>query len=540
MPRSGDAAEAVVVGAGHNGLICAAYLALAGVDTILVEARPSVGGCAGTEEDLGARFNICNCDHTMIRAMPVIDELDLAGCGLRYLEADSGYVSVFYDDSPAWVQFFDAEQTLDGLARSYPAAVDGYRRYLDDAMGVARLIVELARRKATTPDLLAGLTRHGAGGAARLARWSRESMNSVLGRYFDDWRMVMPAAATGPTVWGVSPDAAGTGLAAALYATRHLVRTGRPVGGSGALTDAVAARFSAAGGELRCNAPVAGVTTAGGRVSGVRLADGTRIAAEAVVAAYDPARVLLDWIDEPPARARRLIEGYRAMPQTDGYESKIDGVLGRRPAYRSFAALEQAHPGVDFYGSTVVVAPSPADLAQAHSLRPEGLVAKRPTLLVNVPTVLDPSLTDDDSHVLSLEALFTPYALPGGWARSGEPQRWLDLWSSLLEPGSLDLRRHRVMTPDRYEAEFFMHRGHTPSYAGSPLAALIGRPRATTRYRTPIGGLYLCGAATFPGAGVFGASGRNAAHAVLADRRASRRALRRRSGLRALRPRASS
>lgn len=455
----------------------------------------------------------------MIRAMPLLDELELAACGLKYLEADSGYVSAFYDDSPAWVQFFSAEQTLDGLARSYPDAVDGYRRYLRDALPVARLIVDMARARATTPGLLSGIARRGGRGAARLLRWSRGSMSGVLGHYFDDWRLVMPAAATGPTVWGVSPDAAGTGLAAALYATRHLVRTGRPVGGSGALTDAVARRFVAAGGELRCDARVDRVTTAGGQVSGVRLADGARIAADTVVTACDPARVFVDWLDHPPQRARRMFERYRSQPPVDGYESKVDAVLGKRPAYRCFGALEQAHPGVDFYGSTVVVAPSPEDLAEAHSRRAVGRVARRPTLLVNVPTVLDPSLTPDDSHVLSLEALFTPYSLPGGWPGSSEPQRWIDLWSGLLEPGSLDLGEHRVMTPDRYEAEFFMHRGHTPSYGGSPLAALLGRPRSTTRYRTPLRGLYLCGAATFPGAGVFGASGRNAAHAVLADRR---------------------
>jgi len=477
-----------------------------------------VGGCASTEEEFGARFNICNCDHTMIRAMPVIEELDLAGCGLHYLEADSGYVSAFYDDSPAWAQFFSTEQTLDGLARSYPSAVDGYRRYLRDALPVARLIVDMARSRATAPGLLAGAAKRAGQGAARLLRWSRQSMTSALGRYFDDWRMVMPAAATGPTVWGVSPDAAGTGLAAALYATRHLVRTGRPVGGSGALTDAVARRFLAVGGELRCNAAVGQVTTAGGRVSGVRLTDGTGIAADTVVTACDPARVLVDWLEDPPPRARRLIERWRSSPPVDGYESKVDAVLGRRPAYRCFSALEQAHPGVDFYGSTVAVVPAPEDLAEAHSRRQQGLVADRPTLLVNVPTVLDPSLTADDSHVLSLEALFTPYALPGGWPGSKEPQRWIDLWATLLEPGSLDLREHRAMTPDRYESEFFMHRGHTPSFGGSPLAALIGRPRPTTRYRAPVGGLYLCGAATFPGAGVFGASGRNAARAVLADR----------------------
>jgi phytoene dehydrogenase-like protein len=139
-------------------------------------------------------------------------------------------------------------------------------------------------------------------------------------------------------------------------------------------------------------------------------------------------------------------------------------------------------------------------------------------MMVNVPSRLDPDMQPDpDQHVLSLEVLFTPYTLPGGWPGSDEPQRWLDVLSGLMEPGTLNVKRWRAMTPDRYEAEFSMHRGHTPSYAAPPLVAFLGRQRETTRYRTPINGLYLSGAGTFPGAGVFGASGRNAADAVLSD-----------------------
>jgi phytoene dehydrogenase-like protein len=141
-------------------------------------------------------------------------------------------------------------------------------------------------------------------------------------------------------------------------------------------------------------------------------------------------------------------------------------------------------------------------------------------LLVNMPSVLDPSMAAPGEHVLSIEVLFTPYALEGGWPGSPEPARWLELWAATMEPGALDLvDRWRAMTPDRYEAEFSMYRGHTPAFASSPLHSLLGRNQELTRYRTPISGLYLSGAATFPGAGVFGASGRNAAAVVRGDLR---------------------
>ena len=98
----------------------------------------------------------------------------------------------------------------------------------------------------------------------------------------------------------------------------------------------------------------------------------------------------------------------------------------------------------------------------------------------------------------------------------------MELWARFVEPGALDsIENWRVMTPESYEAEFLMHRGHTPSYAATPLATLIGRDRAHTRYRTPIAGLYLSGAGTFPGAGIFGAAGRNTAAVVRRDLRGS-------------------
>ena len=511
-------AEVIVVGAGHNGLICAAYLARAGVDTLLLEARADVGGCASTVTDLDARFNICNCDHTMIRGMPVADELDLASHGLRYVEPEIGTVHRFHDGSAPWVFLNDLDAHLEALHGAYPNQVAGYRQYAQDALPVAELALEMARTKPSTTRMLGTVARRRAAGAARLLKWSRMSMTDVMSQYFDDWHVTMPAVSSGPTVWGVPPTAPGTGLAAAIYATRHLVKTGRPVGGSGALTDATRASFEAAGGRVRCGSTVDRLLVHDGAVAGVRLSDGGTLTADRVVAACDPQRVFVDWIHTVPSGAKRLVDRYRAQPVHEGYESKVDAVLMGLPTYRDAALIDALVPGADTLAPTTVVAPSPDELARAHEQRAHGEVAVRPTLLVNIPSVLDPDMQPHaDQHVLSLEVLFTPYSLTGGWPDSGEPERWLGIVDELLEPGTLQVDRWRAMTPDRYESEFRMHRGHTPSYAGPPLRAFIGRDRETTRYRTPIDGLYLSGAATFPGAGVFGASGRNSADAVITD-----------------------
>jgi phytoene dehydrogenase-like protein len=511
-------AAVIVVGGGHNGLICAAYLARAGVDTLLVEARSDVGGCASTVDDLDARFNICNCDHTMVRGMPVADELDLASYGLSYLSPEIGAIYRFHDGSAPWVFMHEIDAHLDALQAAYPSQVAGYRRYLDDAMPVAALVLEMARTRPSTLRMLRTVAAKRGEGAARLLRWSRMSMSDVMAQYFDDWHMVMPGASTGPTVWGVSPTASGTGLAALGYATRHLIESGRPVGGSGALTDATRASFEAAGGRVRCDSVVTHLRVHDGATTGVRLADGTELTASRVVAACDPQRVFVDWCDDVPPAARRVVERFRSQPVHDGYESKVDAVLVGLPTFNDADVIESLASATESLSPTTVVSPSPTQLAEAHELRAEGRVSPCPTMLVNVPTVLDHEMQPHaDLHVLSLEVLFTPYALQGGWPGSDEPQRWLDVLDGFMEPGSLHIDRWRAMTPDRYEAEFQMHRGHTPSYAGPPLRAFFGLHGEVTRYRTPIDGLYLSGAGTFPGAGVFGASGRNAADAVITD-----------------------
>ncbi|MEM1334091.1 MAG: NAD(P)/FAD-dependent oxidoreductase, partial [Actinomycetota bacterium] len=127
------------------------------------------------------------------------------------------------------------------------------------------------------------------------------------------------------------------------------------------------------------------------------------------------------------------------------------------------------------------------------------------------------TMAPDGRHVLSIEALFTPYARPGGWHRDDEPKRWLDAFAELAEPGLLDsIVDWRAVTPDRYESDFHLPAGHATSFAGGPLAALRNPNPELTRYQTAVPGLYLTGAATFPGAGVWGASGRNCASVVLA------------------------
>jgi phytoene dehydrogenase-like protein len=514
-------ADIIVIGGGHNGLACAAYLALAGRDVLVLEARDQPGGCASTVDAIGARVNICNCDHTMVLASGIIEDLNLAAHGLRYLAVDPLQIAVSWAETPPFVQWRSIERTVDGLARTDPAAAAAYRRYLDVALPAARLMLAVQGSRATTGAMIAAAARRGLRGSATLLRWTKLSLFDVLSGFGFPPLLIAAAGTNGPAVWGLPPNTPGTGLAALGFATRHLVGVGRPVGGSGALPEALADCVRAHGGRIVTGARVAGVEVSDGRVRGVRLAAGEHIAADTVISACDPRTLLVDWLDGVPAAAK-LRAQWLGQPQADGYESKLDAVVGSLPVLRPVAELpEDVLPAASRHVPTISVNPGPEQQITAAARLRDGLVADPPMFLLNTPSVLDPSMRPTpDSHLLSLEVLWTPYALRGGWPGSKEPWSWLERLAPLCEPGLLEsVRDWRAMTPPDYDREFSLARGYAPSFPGGVVAALTARHPELSRYRTPVTGLYLTGAATFPGAGVWGASGRNTATAVLAAAR---------------------
>ena len=522
-----DDFDAIVIGAGHNGLVCAAYLARAGMKTLLVEARSSVGGTASSERFGGATVNICSCDHITFRTTPVMEELRLADHGLRYLDVEPAQINMTWDGSPAWPLFHDVERTLDALARTYPREVDGYRRYVKAAIPAVHMVFAAAN----DPPSLAGITRKvltkRGRGAATLLRWSRRSAADVIRSYFTAEALRAPAMVTGPMVWGISPETPGSGLGALTYALRHAGTVGRPVGGSGMVPTSIAASFAVSGGSLWLSSSVASIDCEGERVRGVTLVDGTQAFAQFVVSACNPHDTFLKWLRNPPPQATTMIDRWKAMPHHQGYESKIDAIVTEPPRLRAFETFDDVGSTFEALDAMTVIAPPLAEIHRGHALMSSGEVLEEPGLLFNVPSVLDPTMAPTRSqadaraagHVVSLETLYTPYALRGGWLDSTEPRRWLEQFATLVQPGWLDsIGEWRAMTPDRYEREFHLPAGHATSFAGGPLAAFHNPDPELTRYATAVDGLYLTGAATFPGAGIWGASGRNAALTVLRHR----------------------
>ena len=513
---SADAApdfDAIVIGAGHNGLVTAAYLARAGMSTLLVEARADVGGTAASEQFAGATVNICNCDHLTFRTTPVIDELRLADHGLSYLDVEPAQHNFSWPSAArghGWSLHHGLDATLDDLAVHFPSQVDGYRRYAAAAMPAVEMVFEAA----SEPPTVAGLTRlalrRRLSGSRTLMTWSRRSAADVLRSFFDDDAVMGPGALTGPMVWGISPEQPGSGLGALTHAMRHVSTVGRPIGGSGEVPRSLLAAFEGSGGTLRTASPVDTIMCSGERVSGIALIDGTEITAPVVVSACNPHDTFLRWLRNPPPSAPDLVRRWEGARHDQGYESKIDAVLTEAPVLR----------GADRpLGSTTVIAPTLAEIDHGASLMRRGEILDLPGMLVNVPTLLDPAMVSDGRHVFSLEALFTPFGFTGGWGDPTEPRRWLETFAELCEPGFLDsIVDWRAMTPDVYERDFHLPAGHATSFAGGPLAVFRNDHPELTEYETAVDGLYLTGAATFPGAGVWGASGRNCATVILEQR----------------------
>lgn len=507
--------DAVVIGAGHNGLITAAFLARAGLSTLLIEARDDVGGTASSDTFAGARVNICNCDHLTFRTTSVADELDLAKHGLEYIDIEPPQINGDWNTQNFWPLWHDVDQTIDALATSHPQSVDGYRRYAKAMIPVAKLILDASSNPPTRGSLISSVARRGGKGVATMLRVSRMSAADVMRQYFQDESIIGPAMVEGPVVWGLSPETPGTGLGAIAFALRHVARVGRPRGGSGSLPESIKQSFLQAGGMLRTNTRVTGILCEGNNVSAVQTGDGATVTAKVVVSACDPHSTFVNWLKNPPSRAEALVQRWKDTPAGEGYESKIDAVSTSAPILSGLK-----HDGLHGVpiGSTIIVSPSLAEMHRGAQMMHEGRMMPRVALLANSPSVTDQTLTTDGSHILSLEALFTPYSFTDGWSSRAEPERWLQQFSTLVQPDYLDsIKDWQVLTPAEYEKDFYLPKGHATSFAGGPLAAFLGTTPELTRYHTPIKGLFITGAATFPGAGVWGASGRNAALTILKD-----------------------
>jgi phytoene dehydrogenase-like protein len=522
--------ELIIIGGGINGLVTATYLAKAGVKVLLLEARPELGGLAGGAEQIaGYRCDIGGSDAGWLLPDIVADlQLDTAGLELVNPQA---CLSSPQEGGRALTLWADPARTAEEINRFSP---EDAQRWPEFTAQVARFAAVLEAIYAVSPPQVPDPAAKDLGTLLRLGmklrRLGKREMVEFLrvapmsvAEWLDDWfssDALKGALATGGiTRIFQGPRGAGTafvflhhqvGRPAGAVRAAHYVR-----GGPGALAAILANVAKGYGADIRTTAPVREIVVRDGKAIGVALETGEHLAAHQVVCSADPRRTFARMVDagQLDPEFLRAVRNIKCR----GAVATVHLALSELPRF----------PGVteEAMGGAITIAPSLDYLEHAYDDAKYGAVSRQPYLEARIPTLLDPSLAPAGKHLVTVQLQYAPYHLrPGGWDDQARSQV-SDLVVETLSTYAPNVRgsvvgRH-VTTPKDLEDRYGLTEGH--AYHGELTLdqILFMRPVAGwARYRTPVEGLYLCGAGTHPGGGLAGAAGRNAARELLKERRA--------------------
>lgn len=512
--------DCIVVGGGHNGLVCAAYLAKAGRSVLVLEAAAQVGGAAITRE-FAPGYRVSACAHLLHQmSAQLIEDLALERHGLRFAATRMPTVAL----SPEGESIVLGAAGLPGPTRLSARDAEAYPHFIERLGRFAKALAPVLER--VPPELgttdwsdrfaLLGLgwrvRRLGRRDMRELLRIGAMNAYDLLDEQFES--PLLKGALGLDAVLGTNygPRSPGTVLTL-LYRLAAQVKAGDrslalPLGGMGALCDALAKAAVAAGATIRTEAPVGRLIVESDAARGVILESGEHITARTVVSNVDPKTTLLKLLG-----AEHLDTGFvRRVShlRTQGLTAKLHLALDAAPAFTGQSPVDLA--------SRLLVAPSLAYLERAYNHSKYGEYSQAPAIEITVPTGCDPGLAPQGRHVLSAVVQYAPYALRAGW--EGERERMADRVVDTLEryaPGLRELIRAReLLVPPDIEREFRIAGGHWhhAELAFDQFYMLRPVPGAA-QYRTPLPGLYLCGAGSHPGGGVMGAAGRTAAQQVL-------------------------
>jgi len=519
-------ASVIIIGGGHNGLATAALLAKGGVKAIVLERRPILGGASVTEE-IHPGYRISSCAHMLGPLRPaLVEALDLGNRGLTFFESEPRVFAPSLT-GPAITLYGDAGRTAFEMRTSAPSDAERYPEFHRSLGALSTLLAKLLAM--TPPDIdkrvttgmlpLAGLAMGfrglGREDAYRLLRFGPMAVADFASEWFTSDLMRAIVCARGIFGAFAGPWSAGTTanllFQAAASGGNGAGSSMQVVGGLGALADALAGIARGFGADIRVGAEVTEIRVRGGAVTGVVLRGGEEIAASAVVSSADPHQTFLRLLDPAvldPDELRR-VQNYRL----GGMASKVNFALSGLPAFAGASA--ESPRGRIHIGAGV------DDLERAYDDAKYGGISRRPYIEAVIPSLFDATLAPAGHHVLSAYVQYTPYALrEGTWpARSAELG---DLVTRVIEeyaPGfsSLVVAR-QVLTPFDLEQTYGLTGGH-PLHGEPSLDQLfLARPLlGWARYRSPVAGLYMCGAGTHPGGGVTGGPAVNASREILKD-----------------------
>ena len=520
-----DRQRVVIVGGGHNGLVCAAYLARAGREVLLLEAAERLGGAAITRA-FAPGFSVSACAHLSYLLDEQINrELKLSVHGLKW--AHSNLRTVALASEGEHLVLNGARVESGRLAHTDADALPDYRRRM---LRFARV---MGRQHNRRPPRIASGDRQELIAAAKLGfdirRLGRDSMREFLRIAGINIYDVLEELFESPLLKGVlALDAVlGTNLAPrsnnSVLALLHRMSgeamgapggLALPAGGMGAISEALAGAARASGATLRTGAVVKRITLTGDRVSGIELENGEAIAADIVVSNADPSRTLLQLVG-----AQHFETGFVHRVRhirAKGMAAKLHLALAGLPAFRGLPA--------SLAGERLVVAPDPNYIERAFDHAKYGRCSPEPALEITLPSVHDQSLAPQGQHVLSAIVQYAPFdpRASGDAARAELLERSLQLLERYAPGLRAQVLASELLLPADIEREFRISGGHWHHGELALDQFLMLRPvPGAAQYAMPLNGLYLCGAGCHPGGGVMGSAGRNAAQAVLsAERRA--------------------
>ncbi|HKS43265.1 MAG TPA: NAD(P)/FAD-dependent oxidoreductase [Blastocatellia bacterium] len=522
--------DAIIIGGGHNGLVTAAYLAGAGLNTIVLERREVVGGACVTEE-IWPGYKVSTLSYLCSLLQPkIIRDLDLHRFGFHLYPKDPAFFTAFPDGRHLffWQDMArtqaelakyskrDAEiypdyehqlarlaDWVEGLLMTTPPNI--IRRKLNDLIGLGRLGLDAMRFK--DPDIV------------HLVKIMTQSVRAYLDERFESEQIKATLATDGVIGTNGGPSTPGTA-----YIMLHHVMGGATGvrglwgfvrGGMGAISEAIAQSAKSRGAQVRTNVGVARVLVRNGRAYGVALDDGEEIHARAIISSADPKITFLKLIEQSD-----LDESFRHEVDTmrmQGCSFKINLALDALPDFK-------AYPGSKLgpqHKATMHVCPSMEYVDRGWEDAKAGRPSEQPLLELTIPTTYDDSIAPPGKHIMCIFAQYAPYTLrDGDWDSMKDvfADRCIDTLAEYA-PNIRDAIIHRhVVSPLDLEREYSLTGGNIFHGDMTIDQLFFMRPVAGwAKYRTPIDGLYLCGSGTHPGGGVMGAPGHNAAREVLAD-----------------------
>ena len=526
--------DAIIIGGGHNGLVAAFYLAKAGVRVLVLERRDRVGGAAVTD-DLYPGFRCPTLAHAAGPLHPTVArDLALHRHGVRLTEPDprlfapqpDGRALVLHTettraaasigafskhDSEQYVAFSECLEKIGGAFRDFlwrtpPSTENPTANDVWQLLKAARRFRGLGKRN-----------------GFRLLRWLAMPVADLVAEWFETDALQAIVSARGIYGMNLGPKSAGSGMALLFHQALggHVLATAASAkGGLGAFSKGLAAAAGAAGAEIRTGTEVARVDVQRGSTTGVVLSDGTTIAARLIVSGADPKRTFLNLVaasDLDPSFVT-AIQRYRAS----GTMAKINLALDALPEFTALASAT-ATERTAALGGRIHIGPDVDYLERAFDASKYGGYSEHPYLDVTIPTIADPTLAPDGQHVMSICAQFAPYHLRNEkWpaARRGLGDRVIRALAAYA-PRLEDRILHRqILTPVDLETTYGLTGGHIFHGEHALDQFFTMRPvLGWAQYRTPIAGLYLCGAGTHPGGGITGACGFNASREILRDLR---------------------